>query len=57
MLSGAKADDPHGYFKEAVVNFRSESYRSCVVSTYNAVSVEWVQTLVDFMKEFARANS
>lgn len=37
MLSGAKADDPHGYFKEAVVNYRSESYRSCVVSTYNAV--------------------
>jgi phosphoserine aminotransferase len=26
------------------------------VSTYNAVSVEWVSTLVDFMNDFARKN-
>jgi phosphoserine aminotransferase len=26
------------------------------VSTYNAVSVEWVATLSDFLRDFARNN-
>ncbi len=37
VLSRVRGNDPHGYFKEAVVNYRSGSYRTCVISTYSAV--------------------